>query len=158
MPSRPSPAQPWVVSHARHPHKVRKYSRHLSPRCRKEEGNPFLSAKENEKMLAPSINPYPFPVMHPSQSISPYPIHLNECGKCSMIMLQSILIHLPKGKKKWRPKEDETEGKLPRREEGTGKRREGGRWRLKSNPSSHPRSPVHLSSRDRKRSRRRAPA
>jgi hypothetical protein len=60
-------------------------------------------------MLAPSINPYPFPVMHPSQSISPYPIHLNECGKCSMIMLQSILIHLPKGKKKSRPKEDGTE-------------------------------------------------
>jgi hypothetical protein len=44
-----------------------------------------------------------------------------------MIMLPSILIHLPKGKKKWRPKEDETEGKLPRREEGTGKMREGGR-------------------------------
>jgi hypothetical protein len=78
-------------------------------------------------MLAPSINPYPFPVMHPSQSISPYPIHLNECGKCSMIMLQSILIHLPKGKKKSRPKEDGTEVKPPRREEGTGNRRERGR-------------------------------
>jgi len=44
-----------------------------------------------------------------------------------MIMLQSILIHLPKGKKKSRPKEDGTEVKLLRREEGTGKRRERGR-------------------------------
>ena len=65
-------------------------------------------------MLAPSINPYPFPVMHPSQSISPYPIHLNECGKCSMIMLPSILIHLPKGKKNRVPKK--TEQKVNSRE------------------------------------------